>query len=76
MYQSRRGGDEDEDVLGSIPRHTTEMYADHRLTPMLRQLVRTTWDLAGAVGGSVSLVDPDAGYITGTVVSVNGGLNM
>ena len=22
------------------------------------------------------LVDPDAGYITGTVVSVNGGLNM
>lgn len=64
MHQSRRDGPEDEDVLGSISRHTSAMYADYRLMPMLQQLVRTTCGLAGAVGGSVSLVDADAGRYT------------
>lgn len=41
-----------------------DLYDDPRLMPMLRKLVKTTCTLAGAVGGSISMVDTDAGRYT------------
>lgn len=41
-----------------------DLYDDPRLMPMLRKLVKTTCGLTDAVGGSISLVDSDAGKYT------------
>ena len=51
-------------VAGSLARHATELYDDSRLTPMLRQLIRTSCRLSDAVGGSISLVNDLAGRYT------------
>ena len=48
----------------SLSRHANELYDDARLMPMLRQLIRTSCGLGGAMGGSVSLVDGQAGRYT------------
>lgn len=48
----------------SLEQHALELYRDLRLTPLLRQLVRTSCRVAGAVGGSISLVDGPAGRYT------------
>ncbi|MGA8211574.1 MAG: LuxR C-terminal-related transcriptional regulator [Nocardioidaceae bacterium] len=48
----------------SLSRHAAELYHDARLMPMLRQLVRTSCGLADAIGGSISVVDADAGRYT------------
>lgn len=48
----------------SLSRHASELYDDARLMPMLRQLIRTSCGLGGAMGGSVSLVDGQAGRYT------------
>src|ERR1700704_5297807 len=53
-----------DDVQRMLSQHVGELYDDARLMPMLRQLVRSTCQMAGAVGGSVSLVDPEAGQYT------------
>jgi len=47
-----------------MPLHVGGLYDDPRLMPMLRKLVKTTCTMAGAVGGSVSIVDTDAGSYT------------
>ena len=51
-------------MAGSLARHAMELYDDSRLTPMLRQLIRTSCGLSEAVGGSVSLVNGVAGRYT------------
>lgn len=48
----------------SLSRHANELYDDSRLMPMLRQLIRTSCDLGGAIGGSVSLVNDTEGHYT------------
>lgn len=47
-----------------LSRHAADLYNDGRLMPMLRQLVRTSCGLADAIGGSISVVDVDAGRYT------------
>lgn len=64
MDESRRSGAAAPDVSNLLSRHASQLYDDSRLMPMLRQLLRGTCQLAGAVGGSVSLVDSDAGRYT------------
>lgn len=51
-------------VTRSLAQQATELYDDSRLTPMLRQLIRTSCRLGDAIGGSVSLVDDIAGRYT------------
>lgn len=48
----------------SLGQHALELYRDLRLTPLLRQLVRTSCRVADAVGGSISMVDVQAGRYT------------
>ncbi|MGB3827854.1 MAG: GAF domain-containing protein, partial [Ornithinimicrobium sp.] len=48
----------------SLSQHASELYSDDRLTPMLRQLIKTSCGLAGAVGGSISIVDSHKGRYT------------
>ncbi|KRE60987.1 LuxR C-terminal-related transcriptional regulator [Nostocoides sp. Soil756] len=65
MALSYRGdGHDDDDVAGSLLRHANDLYDDSRLMPMLRQLIRTSCRLGEAIGGSISLVDGDAGRYT------------
>lgn len=65
MVQSQWG---DHHLVGDarvmLSHHAGELYDDDRLMPMLRQLVRSTCQIAGAVGGSVSLIDVEAGHYT------------
>ena len=66
MTLARRGEQRDGDdaVAGSLQRHANDLYDDARLMPMLRQLIRTSCTLGEAIGGSISLVDGDAGRYT------------
>lgn len=64
MDASRWGDPADRDVHEVLLSQARHLYDDARLMPMLRQLVRITCELSGAVGGSVSLIDPDAGRYT------------
>lgn len=64
MTLSHPGDGHDDDVAGSLLRHANDLYDDSRLMPMLRQLIRTSCRLGDAIGGSISLVDGDAGQYT------------
>lgn len=52
------------DAGRSLSWQATQLYEDVRLMPMLRKLVKNSCEVADAVGGSVSIVDPDAGHYT------------
>lgn len=64
MVESQRSDLAAADVFTMLSRQASELYDDSRLMPMLRQLVRSTCQITGAVGGSVSLVDSAAGRYT------------
>ena len=65
MVQSQRSDPRrGDDAAGMLSQHAGELYDDARLMPLLRQLVRSTCRIAGAVGGSVSLVDVVSGQYT------------
>lgn len=52
------------DATGSLSWYARELYNDLRLAPMLRQLMTASCRLTNAVGGSISIIDPDAGRYT------------
>lgn len=58
------GGSPSGDSAAALLQHAVELYDDVRLMPLLRKLVKTSCQLADAMGGSISIVDVEAGRYT------------
>lgn len=53
-----------QDLPGALSSHARRLYEDTRLIPLLRRLMSTSCTITGAVGSSISIVDPTEGRYT------------